>query len=919
LCILKSIPTSVQLHAVIPAQAGIHGPEVSAVAPCSSQGQVLDPRLRRGDSISNGKGRTRTEFGLAAAAGLLQARPAAAHGFGQRYDLPLPLSLYVFGAAAAVVVSFIIVGMFVRGGASRSGFDRRFDLMPPGIGRLILHPAPGLVLKLLGLAVFAVTVAAGFIGNQDPYRNLAPTMVWIIFWVGLAYVSAFVGDIWALANPWRTIFAVVECLSKRVANRPCLQYPEALGVWPACALLLVFSWIELVYPSPAEPRHIAWFATAYSVLTWTGMTLFGTEIWLQRGEVFTLVFGTFARFAPTEISRRRGVCALRPFGAGLLADGPASQSMTTFVLLLLSTVLYDGLLGTPQWASAESAAVDLLGGGQGAALVVRSVGLVGFWLCFLGVFIGVAAVMSRLAGGICSAREMARRLALTLVPIVIGYHLAHYLLLLLVQGQYVVPLISDPFGWGWNLFGTTGYRVDIAIVGARFAWYTAVTAILIGHIFAVGLAHLKVTRRLPEHRVALRAEAPLTALMVAYTCLSLSIIAEPIVERRPVDEAASTALVIPADALVPELGTGRLTPVGPGKQAQLKLTYRLLGGAFHDGTKMSAADLLYAYMFAWRWSGPGEAYDPAVAAATAPLRSALLGVRLGGTDTTSKSFRVGDFKVTRELFIVDVYLALPPEDPEQDAALAPPWSTVPWHMLTLMEQAAERDWAAFSQAEAQRRRIEWLDLARSPTLNARLLGLVEEFAATGWRPDTLRDLVSAEEARGRWTALAAFFKEHGHFLVTNGPYRLKNWSADRASLEAFRDLGYPLGVGSFDTYAIPRRGWVTGISRDGDRLKVTADVETVTRFGRSYRLDRRPMQSLAPDELQRAAPACRYVVFDPDRQAVLTGTVRPNEDRSFAIVLGGRLTDGRYTLAAEIAVNANAMNAEIRRYEFAVP
>jgi hypothetical protein len=833
--------------------------------------------------------------------------------------LPLPLSLYLFGAAAAVVVSFIIVGLFVRGGASRSGFDRRFDLMPRGIGRLILHPAPGLVLKLLALLVFMVTVAAGFIGNQDPYRNLAPTMVWIIFWVGLAYVSAFVGDIWALVNPWRTIFAAVEHLSKRVANRPRRAYSEALGIWPACVLLLVFSWIELVYPSPAEPRHIAWFATAYSLLTWAGMTLFGSETWLQRGEVFTLVFGTFARFAPTKISRCGGVCALRPFGAGLLVDRPASQSMTAFVLLLLSTVLYDGLLGTPQWAAAEGTAVDLLGGGEGAALAVRSIGLVGFWLCFLGVFIGVAAVMSRLAGGICSAREMARRLVLTLVPIVIGYHLAHYLLLLLVQGQYVVPLISDPFGFGWNLFGTAGYRVDIAIVGARFAWYTAVTAILLGHILAVGLAHLKVTRMLPEHRRALRAEVPLTGLMVAYTCLSLSIIAEPIVERRAADETASAALVVPSDALIPEPGTGRLEAVGPGKQARLKLTYRLLGGAFHDGTKMSAADLLYAYMFAWRWSGPGEAYDPAVAAATAPLRRALVAVRLGGTDTTAKSFRVGDFKVTRELFIVDVYLAVPPEDPEQDAVLAPPWSTLPWHVLALMEQAVERDWAAFSVDEAQRRGIDWLDLVRSPTLNAKLLGLVKEFAATGWRPDTLRDHVSADEARDRWTALAAFFKEHGHFLVTNGPYRLKSWSADRVSLEAFRDLGYPLGVGSFDTYAIPRRGWITGITRNGGRLELTADIEMATRFGRSYRLDRRPMQSIAPDELQRAAPECRYVVFDGDGQAVLAGTVRPVEDRRFAIDIGGKLADGRYTLAAEIAVNANVMNAEIRRYEFAVP
>ena len=863
--------------------------------------------------------RNKTTVGLLVMTSLLRAGPVGAHGFGQRYDLPLPLSLYLFGAAAAVVVSFIIVGLFVRGGASRTALDARFDLIPWGIGRLILHRGLGMVLQLAAFAIFIVTVAAGFIGNQDPYRNIAPTMVWIVFWVGLAYVSAFVGDLWALVNPWRTIFAALEHLSKRIANRPHLSYPEALGVWPACLLLLVFSWIELVYPSPAVPRHIAWFAAAYSLLTWTGMALFGTEAWLQRGEVFTLVFGTLARFAPTEISRYRQVCQLRPVGAGLLVDGPASASMTAFVLLLLSTVLYDGLVGTPQWTAVEGATVGLLGGGEGAALALRSLGLVGFWLFFLAVFIGVAAVMSRLASGACSACEMAGHLAPTLVPIVIGYHLAHYLLLLLVQGQYIVPLLSDPFGFGWNLFGTAGYRVDIAVVGARFAWYTALTGILLGHIFAVGLAHLRITQLLPERRSALRAEMPLTALMVAYTTLSLSIIAEPIVERPGASGPSIAAVAVPPDAVIPESGTGRLSPIGPGKQARLKLTYRLLGGAFHDGTKMTAADLLYAYMFAWRWSGPGEVYDPMVAAATAPLRRALSGVRLAGSDTTAKSFRVGDFNVTRELLIVDVYLAVPPDDPEQDAAIAPPWSTVPWHVLALMEEAVARDWAAFSKEEAQRRGIEWLDLARSPTLKARLLGLVEEFADSGWRPETLRDLVGIEEARGRWTALATFFKEHGHFLVTNGPYLLKSWSADHASLEAFRDLNYPLGVGSFDAYAIPRRGWVTGIARAGDGLKLTADVETVIKFGRSHRLERRAMESLAPDELKRAAPECRYVIFDGDGQAVLAGTVRPGDDRRFTIDFGGKLADGRYTLVAETAVNANLMNAEIGGYEFAIP
>ena len=867
----------------------------------------------------------RTRFGsaLAVAAVALNACPAAAHGFGQRYDLPLPLALYLVGAGAAVCVSFVIVGVFVRR-VPRGGLYPRVDLASRGIGRFILHPVWGLVLKCVALAVFVVTLAAGFIGDQNPYRNIAPTMVWIIFWVGLAYVSAFIGDIWALVNPLRTIYRGVARLSRRPPGRRTpLPYPKALGVWPACLLLLAFSWIELVYPGAAVPRSIAWFATGYALLAWAGMTLFGGATWLQHGEVFTLVFSTFSRFAPLEVRRSDRGCALRPFGAGLLDSRPASVSMTAFVLLLLSTVLYDGVLSTPEWAAAERAVVALLGGDGGIAIAVRTVGLVAFGLFFFAVFIGVAAVMSRATGRARSPIRMAQELVMTIVPIAIGYHLAHYLLLLLVQGQYIVPLVSDPFGFGWNLLGTAGYRVDIGIVGARFAWYTAVTAILLGHIAAVTLAHLKAIRILPDRGVALRAEIPLTALMVAYTCLSLSILAEPIVERRAAAEASPAALVVPADALIPEPGTGRLKAVGPGKQVRLKLTYRVLGSAFHDGTKMTTADLLYAYMFAWRWGVPDETgdanYDPAIAAATAPLRRALAGLRLAGVDSVSKSYRIGDFNVTRELFVVDVYLDLPPEDPEQDAVVAPPWSTLPWHVVALMEEAVRRGWAAFSESEARRRGVEWLDLVRSPAMAAQLLALTEEFAADGYRPETLHALVTAEEARSRWAALAAFYRKYGHFLVTNGPYRLKRWSADSAVLEAFRDLSYPLGVGSFNAYAIPRRGYVTSITREGERLKVSGAIETLIKFGRSYRLQLEPIQTLSPELLKRAAPECRYVVFDSDGQVILAGVTPPGEDRSFAIEIGGKLVDGRYMLAAEIAVNANVMNTEIRRFEFGVP
>ncbi|HLF22782.1 MAG TPA: hypothetical protein VI565_02595, partial [Burkholderiales bacterium] len=125
---------------------------------------------------------------------------AQAHGFGQRYDLPLPLSLYLFGAAAAIVVSFIIVGLFVRD-RPRAQTYPRLDLLGNPIGRWLTRDELAYALQLVALALFIVVVIAGFRGDQNPYKNIAPSMVWIVCWVGLAYVSAFFGDLWALINP----------------------------------------------------------------------------------------------------------------------------------------------------------------------------------------------------------------------------------------------------------------------------------------------------------------------------------------------------------------------------------------------------------------------------------------------------------------------------------------------------------------------------------------------------------------------------------------------------------------------------------------------------------------------------------------------------------------------------------------------
>src|SRR5262249_54303527 len=230
------------------------------------------------------------------------ASPAAAHGFGQRYDLPLPLSHYVWGAGATVAVSFVVAAVFLkadRAGADLPGWRLRLD---GGPARAIITA----LVRVIAAFVLGLVIAAGFLGDQNPFRNLAPTMVWIIGWVGVSFLCAIVGDVWRLLNPWDTMYRAAEWLwscggSHEVRTR---AYPQWLGVWPAFILFVGFAWMELVWSGRSVPAALAGALVGYSVITWTGMALFGRAVWLAHGEVFALVFGIFARFAPVVWPRR---------------------------------------------------------------------------------------------------------------------------------------------------------------------------------------------------------------------------------------------------------------------------------------------------------------------------------------------------------------------------------------------------------------------------------------------------------------------------------------------------------------------------------------------------------------------------------------------------------------------------------------
>ena len=406
-------------------------------------------------------------------------------------------------------------------------FFRERSFAPVGAGRRLFSVPPDLItgIRVVAFLVFLFTVCAGLIGVQDPYRNLVVAMVWVTWWVGFAFVCALVGDLWALASPFHVPF------------KGLLSYPRQLGAWPAVVLFFGFAWAELVWHGKDVPAYLASAALGYAVLTWTAMAVFGAEAWRRNGEAFSIAFGVLGRFAP--LHAQGGALHVRLPGAGLLADERVPVSLAVFVLLMLSSVTCDGFFETPLMRSLETAALasppvasalfTLSEWGLDESGIIRSATLAAFPVIFVAAFWLIAWAMACVSKKDLTVTAAACAFVFTLVPIAVAYHLAHYFSLLVTAGQFMIPLASDPFGFGWNLFGTAGYKVDLGAVSPYVFWYGAVILIVGGHVIAVVLAHVAALRLFGSARAAAASQIPMVALMVAYTMLSLWILARPVV------------------------------------------------------------------------------------------------------------------------------------------------------------------------------------------------------------------------------------------------------------------------------------------------------------------------------------------------------------------------------------------------------
>ena len=252
-----------------------------------------------------GMGKPKLLIPLAAAALALGMAPTAwAHGFGDRYDLPVPLSFFAAGGGAAVVLSFAIIRIVVEAEKGPLVYPR-FNLFQTAWIRFLLGRLIGWIVRMAALFLFFLVLVAGFFGDENPVSNLAPTFVWVVWWVGLGFFVALFGNLWALINPWKNLYGWAESVHQLL--RPGkqlglgLQYPEKAGIWPSVVLFFCFAWVESAFKGSSDPRILAILIEMYSVITLVGMFMFGKHQWLRHGEAFSVVFGYLARFSITEM------------------------------------------------------------------------------------------------------------------------------------------------------------------------------------------------------------------------------------------------------------------------------------------------------------------------------------------------------------------------------------------------------------------------------------------------------------------------------------------------------------------------------------------------------------------------------------------------------------------------------------------
>ncbi len=426
--------------------------------------------------------------------------------------LLLPTEIWIPAGVAAVAATALLVAL------TPAAFLRRASAV-----RSLRIPAPsaGEAFSLASAALLLALVVLGWIGPRDPLGNLLPLTVWTLFFVAFPLLQAAVGDLWSALNPWTGPHRLLMG-----GASPPLRLPPRLGRWPALVAWLAISGFALADPAPADPAHLAAAVGFYWAAILALLTLFGRDA-LPRVEGFTVWLSLFAALAP--LRARNGRLALS-LPAARLVRAPASASLGVFTVAALGAGSFDGLNETFWWL-ALIGVNPLEFPGRSAVIPQTLGGLILSAALLTAVFAACVAAGLALAGRAALFPRAFGRFALTLAPILAGYHAAHYLTGFLVNAQYALAAATDPLATGADLLGLGPFRVTTSFFNlyrtVRLIWLAQAGAVVLGHILGVLAAHAVALDLLGDPRRAALSQVPLAGFMILYTLFGLWLLAQP--------------------------------------------------------------------------------------------------------------------------------------------------------------------------------------------------------------------------------------------------------------------------------------------------------------------------------------------------------------------------------------------------------
>ena len=444
-----------------------------------------------------------------------QAHALLAHDVDVSADLPIPLSFVLIGAAWVVASTFALVAF--------SWKEPRFDPTRPGrplpewVTRAVDAPLSRWTAAVVALA-FAVWVGVAAVFGPQDGENPLRGVFYVLLWVGLLVVSLAIGPVWRVISPLRTVYRLIT-VSRRTADRDKARYPAGWGCLPAAVGLFAFVWLELASPNLGTLASIKFWLLGYVAAVMGGAVVFG-ERWFARADPFDVYSVAVSRLAPFRRSVDTGRIVLgNPLDH--LPSMPVWPGTLAVLAVLLGSTAFDSFSARPavenfvyDHAEALPLVSELVGG-----TMLRTVGL--------SIFIVVVAVTfwtaAQMTGGVdrLRRRRLPGQMAHSLIPIVVGYMLAHYLSYLVEGGQETVIRLADPLDRGWDLLGLgiadTNYWLSLhpAVLST-----VQVSCVVAGHIVAVAAAHDKALRLLPVgHQVT--GQLAMMLAMVGYSFTGL--------------------------------------------------------------------------------------------------------------------------------------------------------------------------------------------------------------------------------------------------------------------------------------------------------------------------------------------------------------------------------------------------------------